>query len=77
VSGTRDVKTVPFLPLTPQILRASGQLKMKFQALYPGARGMIAIGFFANSCSPGADVRAIFLRVSMLRMLQMLSESGD
>jgi hypothetical protein len=45
-------------------------------ALYPGSRGMIAIGFCANACSLGADVRAVFLRVSMLRMLQMLSESG-
>jgi hypothetical protein len=37
---------------------------------------MIGVEQWKSACSPGADVRAVFFRVSMLRILQMLSGSG-
>jgi hypothetical protein len=37
---------------------------------------MIGVEQWKSACSPGADVRAVFFRVSMLRILQMFSGSG-
>ena len=45
------------------------------QARFPGQHS-ISGDLLKSACSPGADVRAVFFRVSMLRMLEMLSASG-
>jgi hypothetical protein len=76
VGGSPGRENHPVPTVDPADLKSVWATQDEIQALYPGSRSMIAIGFCANACSPGADVRAIFLRVSMLRMLQMLSESG-
>ena len=36
----------------------------------------IAADHFERACSPGADVRAAFIRASILRKLKLMSESG-
>jgi hypothetical protein len=77
VSGTRDVRNRPVPAVDPADLKRVWATQNEIEALYPGARSMIAIGFCTNSCSPGADVRVIFLRISMLNQVHTLAPSDN
>jgi hypothetical protein len=42
---------------------------------HPGQQVGIASFLYERACTPGANVQAVFFRVSMLRVLKMMSES--
>jgi hypothetical protein len=46
------------------------------QALGPGEQSAIGTDPSERACNPRADVRAVFIRASMLRKLKLMSESG-
>jgi hypothetical protein len=66
----------PVAAVAPADLKSVWAMQDDVQARYPGQQVSISADLWKSACSPGADVRAVFLRVSMLRMLQMLSGSG-
>jgi len=66
--------------VAPSDLESVWAMQDEMQARSPGEQVAISINSWKNACSSEADVEAdveaVFLRVSMLRMLQMLSGSG-
>ena len=62
--------------VAPSDLKSVSAMQDEMQARSPGQQVAISIDSWKNACSSEADVEAVFLRVSMLRMLQMLSGSG-
>jgi hypothetical protein len=66
----------PVAAVTPADLKSVWAMQDDVQARFPGEQVMIGVQQWESACSPGADVRAVFFRVSILRILQMLSGSG-
>jgi hypothetical protein len=66
----------PVAAVAPADLKSVWAMQDDVQARSPGQQVAISAELWRSSCGPGADVRAVFFRVSMLRMLQMLSGSG-
>jgi hypothetical protein len=60
----------------PADLKSVWAMQTDSQTLAPGEQFAIGVDLYERACSPGADVRAAFIRVSMLRMLKSMSESG-
>ena len=46
------------------------------QAFPLGEQFAIPVDLYERACTPGADIRAVLVRVSILRMLRFMSESG-
>jgi hypothetical protein len=66
----------PVAAVAPADLKSVWAMQDDVQAHSPGQQVAISVDLWKSACGPGADVRAVFFRVSMLRMLQMLSGSG-
>lgn len=66
----------PVPAVDPADLRSFWVMQNHFQALGPGEQLAIGADPLERACSPGADVRAVFIRASMLRKLKLMSESG-
>ena len=66
----------PVAAVAPADLKSVWAMQDDVQARSPGQQVTISVDLWKSACSAGADVRAVFFRVSMLRMLQMLSGSG-
>ena len=47
-------------------------MQNELQATLPGKQISIGAEFYRRACGTGADVRSVFIRVSQLRVLQML-----
>ena len=62
--------------VAPSDLKSVWAMQDEMQARSPGQQVAISIDSWKNACSSEADVETVFLRVSMLRMLEMLSGSG-
>ena len=60
----------------PADLRSVWAMQNDFQSVAPGGRCAIDADLCKRDCSPGTDVRAVFIRASILRKLKLLSESG-
>jgi hypothetical protein len=67
----------PVAAVAPADLKSVWAMQDDVQARSPGQRVAISAGLWKSACSPGADVGAVFFRVSMLRILQRLSGSGE
>jgi hypothetical protein len=76
LGGSPGSENDPVPAVAPADLKGVWAMQNDVQARFPGQQGVISIDLYKRACSHGADVRAVFLRVSMLRVLQMLSESG-
>lgn len=66
----------PVPAVDPADLRRVWAVQNDLQALAPEEQFAIGFDIYKRSCSPGADVRAVFVRVSTLRKLKLMSESG-
>src|SRR5450631_3523116 len=66
--GKPDTGSVP--PVDPADLQSVWKMQSGFQALRPGEQMAISIDSYKLACGPGADVHAVFERVSLLRILQ-------
>ena len=66
----------PVAAVAPADLKNVWAMQDDAQARSPGQQVAIGTDLWKSACGAGADVRAVFFRVSMLRMLQMLSGSG-
>jgi hypothetical protein len=66
----------PVAAVAPADLKSVWAMQDDVQARSPGHQFAISAGLWKSACSPGADVGAVFFRVSMLRILQKLSGSG-
>lgn len=65
----------PIPPVDPADLRSVWQMQRELQARVPGQQiGIIAD--YNRACSPGANIDAVWFRVSMIRMLEMLGLLG-
>ena len=62
----------PIPPVDPADLRSVWQMQREFQARVPGEQIGIGGEFYKRTCSPGANVRAVWFRTAMLGVLQML-----
>jgi hypothetical protein len=71
-----ELENGPVPAVDPADLRSVWVMQNDFQALGPGEQLAIGADSFERACSPGADVRAVFIRASMLRKLKLMSESG-
>jgi hypothetical protein len=71
-----ELENGPVPAVDPADLRSAWAMQNDVQALGPGERFAIATDLCKRACSPGADVRAVFIRASMLRKLKLMSESG-
>jgi hypothetical protein len=65
-------------PVDPMDLKRVWVMQDRVLATIPGLsqegqQGVISVSLYERACSAGADVRAVFLRVSFLRVLQMLN----
>jgi len=65
----------PVAAVPPADLKKLSAMYDDVQARFPG-QVSISGDLLKSACSPGADARAVFFRVGMLRLLQMLSHSG-
>ena len=69
-SATPRGGSVP--PVERADLRSVWTMQSRFQALNRGERIMLSAESYKQACKPGADVRAVFERVSHLNILQDL-----
>jgi hypothetical protein len=53
----------------PVDLRSAWNMVRSFQPLIPDQQGSISIKFYERACSPGADVMAVWHRLSRLQLL--------
>jgi hypothetical protein len=67
--GDSQSSTVP--PVSPEDLKSVWAMQTKNQALFPGQQIMMPADAFKQACRAGADVRAVFERVSKIGYLQM------
>ena len=56
-------------------LKTIWAMQNDFQAHHPGQQVSIDIDIYHRACSPGADMAAVFSRVSMLGLLQPVAEA--
>lgn len=75
VDGTGS-ENGPIPAVDPGDLKSIWAMQTDSQTVAPGEQFAINVDFYKGLCSPGADVRAVFIRISMLRMLKSMSESG-
>jgi hypothetical protein len=66
----------PIAVVSSADLRSVWAMQDDVQARSPGQQVAISVDLWKSACSLGADIGAVFFRVSMLRMLQKLSGSG-
>jgi hypothetical protein len=66
----------PVPAVDPADLKGVWTTQTDSPTLVPGEQLAINVDFYKRVCSPGADVHAVFIRESMLRMLTLMSESG-
>jgi hypothetical protein len=70
VWGSEDQRSGSVPPVEPADLRSVWEMQTGIQALCPGQQIGIGADVYKQACGPGADVRAIFERVSNLTILQ-------
>jgi hypothetical protein len=58
-------------------LRRVRAMQNDFQALAPEEQFAIGFNLYKRACNPGADVRAVFIQVSVLRRSKFVSASGE
>ena len=63
-------------PVAPADLKSVWAMKNEFQIRHPGQQVSISVRSYERACSPRADFRAIFSRVSMLEKVQYAAEAG-
>jgi len=61
--------------VNPTDLKSIWAMQNDIQARHPGRQVSIGIDIYKQSCSPGADMAAVFSRVSMLGLLQPVAEA--
>jgi hypothetical protein len=66
----------PVPAVDPADLRRVWAVQNDLQALAPEEQFEMGFDLYKRACSPGADVRAVFARVSALRKLKLMSASG-
>jgi hypothetical protein len=71
-----ELEDGPVPAVDPADLRSAWAMRNNFYPVAPGERFAIGTDLCKRACSPGADVRAVFIRLSMLRKLKLMSESG-
>jgi hypothetical protein len=59
----------------PADLKSVWAMQEDVIATHPGQQMSIGNSLYERACTPGANVLAVFFRVSMLRMLKMMTES--
>ena len=69
-------ETGPVPAVDPADLKSVWAIQTDSETLASGEHFAIGVDLYERACSPGADVRAVFIRVSMLQMLKSMSESG-
>jgi hypothetical protein len=67
-STNQDSGSVP--PVEPADLRSVWTMQREIQALNPGQQIGISADVYKRACGPEADVRAVYVRVSQLWMMQ-------
>jgi len=67
-SENQDSGSVP--PVDPADLRSVWTMQREVQASNPGQQIGISADVYKRACGPAADVRAVYVRVSQLWMLQ-------
>lgn len=60
----------------PADLKSVWAMQTDSQTLAPEEQFALGFDLYKRACSPGADVRAVFIRVSVLRKLKFMSASG-
>lgn len=75
VDGTGS-QNGPVPTVDPADLKSVWAMQTDSQTIAPGEQFATAINFdlYERVCSSGADVRAVFIRESMLRVLTLMSE---
>jgi hypothetical protein len=68
-SGSPSGGSVP--PVDPADLRSVWAMQSEIQARNPGQQIGISADAYQRACGPGADIRAVFERVSLLGLLQI------
>ena len=68
-SANQDSGSVP--PVDPADIRSVWTMQSQIQAVRPGEQIGISADAYHRACGPGADVRAVFERVSHLGLLQI------
>jgi hypothetical protein len=58
--------------IDPADCKSVWEMQRELQARVLGQQIMIGVDSYKSACSPGADARAVFDRVSQLHLLQML-----
>ena len=58
-------------PVDPADLRSVWTMQSEIQALHPGEQIGIGADMYSKACGAGADIRAVFERVSLLGLLQI------
>lgn len=66
----------PVPVVDPVDLKSVWAMQTDSQTLARGEQFAICVDLYKRVCSPGADVYAVFTRVSILRMLKSMSDSG-
>ena len=59
----------------PADLKSVWAMQEDVIATHPGQQIAVASSPYERACTPGANVQAVFFRVSMLQVLKMMSES--
>jgi hypothetical protein len=67
----------PVPSVDPADLKSVWTTQTDSPTLAAGEQFAINVDLYRRVCSPGADVRAVFIRESMMRVLTLMSESGD
>ena len=71
-----EAENGPVPAVDPADLKSIWAMQDEVQARVPGQQVVIGMDHWKGACRPGADLWAVFFRISMLRMLQVLSKSG-
>jgi hypothetical protein len=69
------MKDGPIPIVDPADLKSVWAMQEDVTATHPGQQIGIASSLYERACTTGANVQAVFFRVSMLRVLKMMTES--